>query len=400
MSRKARYFACAFFAVGSAAFAATYSFPTAVAPSGSVFVPASAPAKTAALPPAPPKSQASTLSAPDFSAVDAAFQASQIVNGTLIIGTADGVIHEYTKGNFQPDKAYPIASSSKWLTATLLVRMAQAGKLSLGDHPYPKLSYWTSSAGDPRSQVTLGQTLSMTSGFNATPLDITCVNNGLVTLQACAQTIYNGGIDTAPGSTFSYGPEHPQIAAAIAEAAGGKSFNQLFAEYVTTPLGMGCTRFVESITSVLLHTTGRACNYAYAANANTWAAGGAVSSARDYAKLLHAFMGTSFITDMDGFLAPRTLTLQRGFIPGSVASSDWHYALGSWNECDSTSWNSICAADKINSAAGAYGWMPWIDRKNGYFALIATRIVVGSGDATSVPVEQQLQPLIVAALQP
>ena len=388
MTKKAWYYAGAACIAGTCALATAYAAPPAgrAAPSAAI---ASAIAAAPAMP-APP--------AYDFSSVDAAFESSAIVNGALIIGTADGNIHEYTKGNFDSDKAYAIASSSKWLTATLVMRMVEAGKLSLGDHPYPRLTYWTSDPNDTRSAVTLQQTLSLTSGFNATPITVTCVNNPVPTLQGCAQTLYNNGVTTTPGSTFSYGPAHPEIAAAVAEVAGAKSFDQLFADYVATPLGMNCTRYVLSSVSAALDLGARACNTTYLANANTWAAGGAVSSAHDYAKLLRALLAGGFISDTNNFLAPHTVGLPRGYVPASAGSMDWQYALGSWNECPYTAWNQTCADNKINSAPGAYGWLPWIDRKHGYYGLIATRIAVGEGDTKSVPIEQQLQPLILAAM--
>lgn len=370
-------------AVGALMFMAT-------APAG-----AASPAPAAMIAAAPAQAAAT----PDFSAVDAAFENSAIVNGALIIGTADGTIHEYTKGSFDSDKAYAIASSSKWLTAALLMRMIEAGKLALADHPDAYLSYWTNDRSSDLGKVTVQQTLSLTSGFNATPTDVTtCVNNPVYTLQGCAQAIYNKGTTTQPGGTFSYGPEHLEIAAAIAEVAGGKSFDELFADYVATPLGMNCTRYVESIVSAPLDLTGRSCNAVRLANANTWAAGGAVSSAHDYAKLLRAYLAGGFVSNIDAFLMPRTIGLDRGYVPPSVSATDWQYALGSWNECGSTSWNQACADAKVNSSPGAYGWLPWIDRKNGYYGLIATRIAVGEGDTKSVPIEQQLQPLILAAL--
>lgn len=334
----------------------------------------------------------------NWAAVDAAFNSSAIVNGALIIGDSTGNIHEVIKGNFNSDLAYPIASSSKWLTAALVMRMIEAGKLSLSDKASSKLTYWTTSPSDPRNAVTLAQTLSLTSGFNATPVEVSCVSSPYYSLQSCAQSIYNKNVSTTPGSTFSYGPEHLQIAAAMAEIAGNKTFSQLFADYVTTPLNMTCTRYVESVLTAPLHLNGRACNYSYPANANTWAAGGAVSSAHDYAKLLKALLASGFITDAEAFFAPRTIALAKGYVPAGTGGNDWQYALGSWNECDYTTWMQSCADDKINSAPGAYGWLPWIDRKNGYYGLIATRIQVGEGDTKAVPIEQSLQPLILTAL--
>lgn len=401
MKRKAWYATGTAFAAGTLAIVAAHAAASggaASAPIVVVYAPEPVPSSATTLAPASLQAAPVVAATPDFSAVDAAFQNSAIVNGALIIGTKDGTIHEITKGNFNSDQAYPIASASKWLTGTLLMRMVEAGKVSLGDHAYPGLTYWTSDPADKRSAVTLQYLLSLTSGFNAKPTDVSCVNNPLYTMQNCAQAIYNKGLDTDPGTTFSYGPEHIQIAAALAEATSGQSFDALFAQYVTTPLGMNCTRFVESSLSAALHLSGKSCTATYAANANTWAAGGAVSSAHDYAKLLKAFLAGGFISDMDGFLAPRTVGLARGYIPSSVGSMDWQYATGSWNECPQSAWDSTCADAKVNSAPGAFGWLPWIDRKHGYYGLIATRIAVGEGDTKSVPIEQALQPLILAAL--
>ena len=53
---------------------------------------------------------------------------------------------------------------------------------------------------------------------------------------------------------------------------------------------------------------------------NPWVAGGAFSTPRDYAKLLRAFLGGSFITDMTTFTQQRTAGLPRVFVPASAAS--------------------------------------------------------------------------------
>src|SRR3546814_4236997 len=53
---------------------------------------------------------------------------------------------------------------------------------------------------------------------------------------------------------------------------------------------------------------------------NPWVAGGAYSTARDYAKLLRALLGGTFITDMTGFTQPRTTGLPRVFVPGGAAN--------------------------------------------------------------------------------
>ncbi|MFZ5747880.1 MAG: serine hydrolase domain-containing protein [Pseudomonadota bacterium] len=333
---------------------------------------------------APAASALAVTATPDFSAVKAAVDSSPLNNLSVVIGNKDGLLYQYEKGNFAPSKLTVIYSATKWLTAATAMRMVQAGKMTLADKPQQYLSYWTSSPSDQRSTVNLTQLLALTSGFNNSALLNGCVDSALYTLQSCAKNIYNGNVKTVPGSTFYYGAYHLQVAAAMAEmAGGGPKFVDLFATYLTAPLGMTGTRFVK------------------ASQSNPWAAAGVETSALDYAKFLQALLAGTFITDLDDFSAPRTLGLTKGYSPSTTAdSSDWEYALGNWVECDKgrggTNFATLCAADKINSAPGAYGFVPWIDRKNGYYAIIA-RSALNGFDA-SVTLEQQLQPLIVNAL--
>lgn len=316
----------------------------------------------------------------DFSAVKAAIDNSSINNVAIVVGNAQGELFAYGKGSFTPDTQTDIASASKWLTGTLTYRLVEAGKLSLSDHAYQYFSYWTQDPGDVRSQITLEQLLSMQSGFNAKPWLGGCVLYPYTTLQNCAKTIYLLGTNSDPGTGFSYGPHHIQVAAAMAEAAGGASFNNLFAQYVTTPLGMSQTAFVK------------------ASDSNPWAAGGAQSTARDYAKLLRALLAGGFIQNIDAFTQSRTTNTPILYEPGSVTSAgDWKYALGSWVECDGSDFVADhCADQKVNSSPGAYGFTPWIDRQHGYYAVISMNIPLGDDDG--VGLEQTVQPLIEAAL--
>lgn len=332
--------------------------------------------------------QSATATAPNFTAVKNAIDASPVANVAIIIGDASGTRYVYNKGYFTVDRVTDIASASKWLTGTLLFRLIERypERLSLETRPQQYLSYWTTSTSDPRSRITLEQLLSMRSGFNAGPAQGGCVTIPLLyTLQSCAQTIYQAGTDSEPGSGFSYGPHHIQVAAALGEAAAGGSFNSLFASNVTAPLGMSSTRFVK------------------ASNANPWAAGGAESTARDYAKLLHALLVGGFITDTAGFLGSRTNSATLLYAPASASNTtghdrDWRYALGSFVECDGDDFTADgCAAQMVNSSPGAFGFTPWIDRANGYYAVIAMNRLLGDDDG--VLLEQQVQPLIVAALQ-
>lgn len=330
----------------------------------------------------------------DWTALQAAIDAdSEVANAYIIVGNATDpdYLFAYEKGSFGIDRVTPLASASKWFAGTLAMRMAQAGIVTLEDPMRPPLAFWTTTG--TKKDVKLKHTLSMTSGFNASPLVGGCQLLPAMTLYNCAKSIHDLRYDVlrpgnAPGAQYSYGPHGIQVAAAYLEAKDTsiqpgtspgreRNFHELFAQHVTTPLGMTGTTWYDPSGSV---------------PTNPWVAGGAYSTPRDYAKLLRALLGGTFVADMTGFTQPRTTGLPRVFVPSGA--ENWEYALGSFVECDTP---SACATSKINSSPGAYGWVGWIDRETGYYGLIATEISSG-GDRKGPELEQEMQGLIEAAI--
>lgn len=318
---------------------------------------------------------------------------NQVENAYIIVGNAadEDYLYDIEKGDFDLHHVNRIASASKWFTGALAMRMVQAGIVTLDDPMRPPLAFWTTNG--TKKDVKLKHTLSMTSGFNANPVVGGCQLVPITSLYSCAKSIHDLRYDTlrpgnAPGAQYSYGPHGLQVAAAYLEAkdtsiapgispARQRNIHELFIQHVTDELDMDNT--------TLYDPSGNA-------PANPWIAGGAYSTASDYAKLLRAFLRGSFIVDMDTFTQQRTAGLTRLFVPGSAAT--WEYALGSFVECDTP---AQCATSKINSSPGAYGWTGWIDRQTGYYALIATDIASG-GDAKGVQLEQAMQTLIEDAI--
>jgi D-alanyl-D-alanine-carboxypeptidase/D-alanyl-D-alanine-endopeptidase len=330
----------------------------------------------------------------DWTALQAAIDAdAEVANGYFIVGNATDpdYLFAYEKGSFGIDRVTPLASATKWFAGTLAVRMAQAGIVTLEDPMRPPLAFWTTTG--TKKDVKLKHALSMTSGFNGSPLVGGCQLTPALVLYNCAKNIHDLRYDilrpgNAPGAQYSYGPHGMQVAAAYLEAkdvsiqpgttpARQRTFHELFAQHVTTPLGMTSTTWYDPAGS---------------APTNPWVAGGAYSTPRDYAKLLRALLGGAFVTDMTAFTQPRTAGLPRVFVPSGA--SNWEYALGSFVECDTP---SACATSMINSAPGAYGWVGWIDRETGYYGLIATQISSG-GDRKGTELEQEMQGLIEAAI--
>lgn len=387
--------------VGAASFAAQGDFRDSDRDSGRIIVQLP-PAATASKAPAPvaatpvAASLATTVGSYiyDWTALQAAIDAdTEVSNGYFIVGNASdpAYLFAYEKGSFGIDRVTPLASASKWFAGALGMRMVQAGIATLEDPMRPPLAFWTTSG--TKKDVKLKHTLSMTSGFNASPLVGGCQLLPGYGLYNCAKSIHDLRYDTlrpgnAPGAQYSYGPHGIQVAAAYLEAkdtsiqpgtspARERNFHELFGQHVTTPLGMTSTTWYDPAGSP---------------PSNPWVAGGAFSTPRDYAKLLRAFLGGSFIPNMTVFTQPRTTGLTRIFVPASAAN--WEYALGSFVECDAP---SACATSKINSSPGAYGWTGWIDRATGYYALIAVEISSG-GDRKGVELEQVMQDLIEAAI--
>ncbi len=331
--------------------------------------------------PTPTPTPAPTPALPNFQTVIDAAEAYNDADFAIIIGDETGILFEYEKGDFAVTERYLIASASKWLTAASIMRLVDNGVMQLSDNPQDYMPYWTSDPADRRSTITLEQLLSFTSGFNASPLVNSCVTDGNTTIQSCAEEIYGFDIATDPGTAYSYGPHHMQIAAAMAERATGQSFNAIFRNNIADRAGMST-----------------ASSYVSPSTTNPKVSGGGASTARDYAAFLHGLLNGSLIDDRQQFLADRTSNVSFLFRPDATAETgDWHYALGAWLECDEATFVQSCADAQIYSSPGSFGWTPWIDLQNGYFALIARRGALGTADI-GVELEQLLQPLIVEAI--
>lgn len=347
---------------------------------GPLPTPAPTPTPTPAPTPTP-------VPAPDFTAVTARIEGFSFTNVAVVIGNSTGVLYRFQRGTMTPTRPVFIASASKLFVGATLWRLIEAGRLSRATRPQDHIDFWSRDAGDPRSRISLDDLAGFTSGFNGTGQDDGCIGDPAFTLAACVRQIHDGGPDSTPGAAYSYGGEHMQIAAQLVAAREGKSFNAVMRERVADPLGMSAeTRF----------SLGAGDNPTYA--------GGMRSTAEDYGLLLRAILQSGFITDRAGFLEDRIGRKPILYRPPGITENrlDWHYGFGFWKECDLPVYAAACDAAPVLSSPGAFGFTPWIDFGNSYWAVIAVEEGLGQGRdpaGTSVELEQALQPLIVAALQ-
>lgn len=250
------------------------------------------------------------------------------------------VIYERSFGAYTPLTAVPIASASKWLSAAVIMSLVDDGTIGL-DEP---LALYLPAFGDaPLNQITFRQCYSHTSGLPGYSDCNPCLADGSSTLQQCAADIAAGGLLAAPGSAFCYGGCSMQAAAAAAEIAAGTPWNTLFTERVIAPLLLQDTSFGDGD--------------------NPRVAGGAVSSARDYAAFLQMqiqrgeFRGQQVLSSLavEEMQEEQTGDLPSACQPG-LSTAFEGYAIGNWvNAVDETG-RSI-----QNSSEGAFAFSPWID---------------------------------------
>lgn len=335
--------------------------------------------------------------APDpWQAVSAAIDASaaRFPNGvTVEIATPQGVVYSKQVGAFSNQTFGEVASASKWVSASVLLRLVDEGVLSLDTRTSDLLR---DSAGQPWSGNLGAATLRDLLSFQTSIAAETPASSALPTLAEAVNYVYEDQRNTArpPGTFFAYGNNHLKIAARMAEVATGKPWAQIFDEQLRVPLGWS---------AATAFTFGTPVN-------NPNPAGGLVTSGREYMR----FLVMQLRRGLDGnnrLLAEATVNAQRAeqwrsttfilFSPYTALGQRYHYGLGVWRECGTPDDAAACDAALRVSSTGAFGFAPWIDVQGGYAAAIMTRQPTQQGTGDIVPSEDlkvALAALIPAAL--
>ena len=332
--------------------------------------------------PSPTPTPTPPSSSTPWNAVEQTIEDFGVQDIAVIIGDATGELYRFERGEVNVNTSLNSASSSKFLTGLTLITLIEDGFLDLSTGPADVLDFWV--ADDLRSEVRLRQLFSFTSGFNARPVALGCWTIANIELQTCAERIYTNGLDENPGDTFSYGPEHLQIAAAMAEVVYGEPFVDVFRQQVAVPQNLSPSfRFATPSTR------------------NPRAGAGAIVNAADYAILLAAVLNGDSVANFEAYLGDFTDGAEIAFSPAQSEGRDWRYGLGYWVECDQAVFDESCAQTPTISSVGAFGFTPWIDFENGYYGVIAmeeTNVGGRSGGDVASSLEQTLQPLIEEAL--
>ena len=195
------------------------------------------------------------------------------VSGVTAIVMRDGkLLYRMDVGKIGPDTQYPVASASKWMTAALVMKVVDDGKLSLDEPISQYLPEFQGEAG----QVTLRQLLAQTSGQGSLKSLVDIRQDARLTLAQSAAEIAKRPLEDPPGKVFKYGGPGFQVAGAMVEAVTGRRWADLFDESIARPLGMTHTYWE--------HLPNRGVSPAD--TLNPLLQGGVVTTADDYLRFL------------------------------------------------------------------------------------------------------------------
>lgn len=302
--------------------------------------------------------------------------------GLVLVTADDGIVYEQYWGAFDADRISLVASSSKMVSAGVLMYLHDRGLLDI-DAPIA-----VTMADDPRwSQapptITPAQLISNSSGLvgllpNPAYGPYLCQFLPTGTLQDCAVEILTTAADDAdviaPDTEFRYGGGQWQVAGGLAEAVSGRSWDELVDEVYREPCGIDDFGYNNHFTQLgpvdfNYPTLFDGDLSVLAATDNPNLEGGLYTTVRAYAEvlLMHLRDGRCGDTEVMSAAAIDRLHADR---TGEVYSSPTAYGMGWW----------IDRASGRLTDPGAYGSVAWIDpvRRSGGFLVIEADSVTGS----------------------
>lgn len=280
-------------------------------------------------------------------------------NAVLLVSQDGQLIHEKSFGTFNPSTLRNVASATKLVSGAVLLALQDAGELSLNDKVSDYLPEFTGAKGN----VTIRQLFAHTSGFPGNSPQGYENSPTLTLAQAVSAIAADVPLARVPGSGFEYGGVSMHIAGRVAEVATGKTWAQLFDQYIKTPCQMTSSVYNPNIPN------------------NPQIAGGLTSSPRDYLNFLEMLAGNGVYkgTRVLSTAAVNSLFVdQRGTnnIVTTPYPANPHtpygtlapipYSVGAW--LDVYQGGNVLEI----SSPGAFGTHPWVDRERGVCGILFT----------------------------
>ena len=277
---------------------------------------------------------------------------------TLMMESEKGKTFTHSTGNSKASILYQSASTSKLVTAVVILSLVKDNKLSLEDHPQDYITTWPTTGN--LSEIKLNHLLSFTSGLVNEPI---CINFPNANFETCVGNIAaSNGISKLPGEEFYYSSTHLQVAGLMAiKASGLSSWQEVFEQF-------------KSNTGLFVNA-----DYDLPSLQNPRLAGGMHWIGEEYLEFLKMIYKKEILNAelIDLMTSDQISNATIGYSPALVGvSEDWHYGFGNWIECHANLNN--CMQTTRVSSPGAYGAYPFIDYENKYYGIIARQGALGT----------------------
>ena len=343
----------------------------------------------------------------DFASVDSELEAfvkeTAAVEGVgaIVIHKERGIVYETAVGAFAPDRVYYVASSTKIVTAGMMVKLADDRLIDL-DGPLGEHVDWAAHNSGILPWQLVGNSSGLPgllSGNNGGPYPAyICQFLPTGSVQDCAKTIIQAdvGDDAVPPATeFRYGGGQWQVAGGLMEAVTGQTWKELIQTTYIDACGLevfGYGMPFEGGLGYPKSIAGDAKNIKPATNPSM--EGGLFTSVHDYGKMLSIHLNGGVCNWGDDAVrvlseeAVETMQIDRlaSYGASTPIPSLPGYGMGWWIER---------ANPGVFVDAGAWGAVAWIDLNKDYGAFIALE----TDPQTGAALRGRIQPLIEAVLE-
>lgn len=276
------------------------------------------------------------------------------------IARRKGINPENIMQDFSSNTRERIASSSKWLSAALVMTFIDEGRLSLDD-TIGKFLPVLSAHG--KGNIKIWECLSHMTGIKA-PTMKESINSmkDIPNMDSAISLIATLPMEGEHGKTFHYSSIGLQIVGAIIEKISGKDFETLFTMRIAEPLGMKNTDFGHGKLAM--------------------PAGSAWSTAEEYTRFLTMILNEGVYKGKRILSKNAIIEMQKNRIKpltnivySPAEAGNWGYGLGEWVMDDATENKRSLAI----TSPGLFGSFPWVDNKNRYSAFLMCFYIKSKG---------------------
>jgi len=303
------------------------------------------------------KKNVKELGTANFSQLDELVQKNgKLLGGNLVAMVwTDTLVYKRELGDFDSKTLAPMASASKWLTAALVLKFVDEGKISLDDKVSSYLPIFELYG---KNYITIRHCLSHFTGIQSEGGGVFSKKK-FNSLEEEVESFAKKEIKTNPGTDFSYSNIGLDIAGRILEVVSKKKFDMLIKQQLFNPLGMRKTTFGTLDNSAINPS------------------GGAQSTAEEYMHFLQMLLNNGKyngqqVLSEDAVKELRQLQTKPAQIRYAPKTAEgFNYALGSWAIEEQGNEATVLASP------GLYGTWPMVDWCRGYACLFFVKTLLG-----------------------